>query len=73
MNNTRVGYGVAFNVLKFLTEKFNFTYEIINITENVIGSTENGGDQGLEQAFDQNVIILSLLLINQCHINSTVK
>lgn len=37
-NGRPVGKGVAFKVLEFLTEKFNFTINIVPLEKNIIGS-----------------------------------
>lgn len=37
-NGTRQGKGVAFELVNFLQEKFNFTYEVLVPENNVIGS-----------------------------------
>lgn len=36
-----VGRGVAFEILKFLTQKFNFTVNVSTVKENIIGSSED--------------------------------
>lgn len=41
VNGTRVGMGVSFEILEFLTEKFNFTYELIIPEKNTVGSTND--------------------------------
>ncbi|EDV96616.1 glutamate receptor ionotropic, delta-1 [Drosophila grimshawi] len=38
-NGTRIGRGVSFQVIDFLQEKFNFTYEVVVPQDNIIGST----------------------------------
>lgn len=40
-NGVLVGKGIAFNLFNVLTEKFNFTYELILPTNNIIGSTDD--------------------------------
>lgn len=37
-NGTRVGRGVSFQIIEFLQEKFNFTYEVVVPQDNIIGS-----------------------------------
>lgn len=37
-NGTREGLGVAFELIDFLKEKFNFTYEVVLPEGNIIGS-----------------------------------
>lgn len=39
-NGTTRGMGVAFELLKFLTEKFNFTYELVKPPRNILGSSD---------------------------------
>lgn len=34
------GLGVAFELLEFLTEKFNFTYELVRPQRNILGSSD---------------------------------
>lgn len=53
-NGTMVGKGVAFEVLKFLTEKFNFTIKLVNITSNIIGSSDDKNGSIIE-AFEKSV------------------
>lgn len=36
----RVGKGVAFEILDFLAEKLNFTYDLIKPQRNIMGSTD---------------------------------
>lgn len=38
-NGQMVPDGVAFQILQFLTKKFNFTFEIIKPSMNIYGST----------------------------------
>lgn len=38
-NGTRVGRGVSFQIIGFLQEKFNFTYDVVVPQDNIIGST----------------------------------
>lgn len=40
-NGNKTGLGVAFQLLSFLTKKFNFTYEIIAPQLNIVGSTND--------------------------------
>ncbi|XP_017080167.1 glutamate receptor ionotropic, delta-1 [Drosophila eugracilis] len=37
-NGTRIGRGVSFQIINFLKEKFNFTYEVVTPQDNIIGS-----------------------------------
>lgn len=37
-NGTRVGHGVSFQIIEFLQEKFNFTYEVVVPQDNILGS-----------------------------------
>lgn len=48
-----VGEGVAFKILEFLTDKFNFTYELVNLTSNIIGSSED--KEGIVKVFESKV------------------
>lgn len=41
VNGSLVGTGVSFDLLEFLTEKFNFTYELIVPDKNIVGSTQD--------------------------------
>ncbi|XP_053675806.1 glutamate receptor ionotropic, delta-2 [Anopheles nili] len=41
VNGTIVGAGVAFDLLEFLMEKFNFTYELVMPEQNIVGSTQD--------------------------------
>lgn len=38
-NGTRVGLGVSFQIMEFLQDKFNFTYDVVVPQDNIIGST----------------------------------
>lgn len=38
-NGTRVGLGVSFQIIEFLQDKFNFTYDVVVPQDNIIGST----------------------------------
>lgn len=40
-NGTAVGQGVAFELLSFLTKKFNFTYQLVQPAKNILGSTQD--------------------------------
>lgn len=40
-NGNKTGFGVAFQLLSFLTKKFNFTYEIVAPQFNIVGSTND--------------------------------
>lgn len=51
-----VGKGIAFNLLQFLMEKFNFTYEIVEHAKNIIGSREDFEGSLLESLYT-NVIL----------------
>lgn len=53
-----VGRGVAFRLLEFLMEKFNFTYEIVKHDRNIIGSIEDFNGS-LLQTLSKNVSIFS--------------
>lgn len=57
-NGKMVGEGVAFEIFKFLTNKFNFTYEIVNITNNIIGSSFEM-DGSLLESLNQSVRTIS--------------
>lgn len=39
-NGTTKGMGVAFELLEFLTEKLNFTYELVRPEKNIMGSSD---------------------------------
>uniref|UniRef100_A0A1B0CLI0 Uncharacterized protein n=2 Tax=Lutzomyia longipalpis TaxID=7200 RepID=A0A1B0CLI0_LUTLO len=41
VNDTAIGAGVSFDLLEFLTEKFNFTYEVVVPENNIVGSTQD--------------------------------
>ncbi|XP_059617045.1 glutamate receptor ionotropic, delta-1 [Phlebotomus argentipes] len=41
INGSLTGTGVSFDLLEFLTEKFNFTYELIVPEKNILGSTQD--------------------------------
>ncbi|XP_035893437.1 glutamate receptor ionotropic, delta-1 [Anopheles stephensi] len=41
INGTYVGAGVAFDLLEFLMEKFNFTYELVMPEQNIVGSSND--------------------------------
>uniref|UniRef100_A0A182JGR2 Ionotropic glutamate receptor C-terminal domain-containing protein n=1 Tax=Anopheles atroparvus TaxID=41427 RepID=A0A182JGR2_ANOAO len=41
LNGTIVGGGVAFDLLEFLMEKFNFTYELVMPEQNIVGSSND--------------------------------
>ena len=62
INGTRVGMGVAFQLLEFLTEKFNFTYEIVLTEKNVVGSTKDMDGSILKLLQDG----VSLLIVEKC-------
>lgn len=42
----KIGLGVAFQLLSFLTKKFNFTYEMIAPESNIVGSSESDDYEG---------------------------
>lgn len=46
--NSSLGYGVAFELLEFLTEKFNFTYNLVRPEKNILGSTQQFNGSILE-------------------------
>lgn len=46
-----VGKGVAFKLFKFLTDKFNFSYEIVKHSRNIIGSREDFNGSLLETLY----------------------
>lgn len=57
-----VGQGVAFKVLDFLTEKFNFTINIVPLGENIIGSkTDYSGS--LVECLNESVCITYCYLL----------
>ncbi|XP_050080353.1 glutamate receptor ionotropic, kainate 2 [Anopheles maculipalpis] len=41
INGTYIGAGVAFDLLEFLMEKFNFTYELVMPEQNIVGSSND--------------------------------
>nr|XP_040234814.2 glutamate receptor ionotropic, delta-1 [Anopheles coluzzii] len=41
INGTYIGAGVAFELLEFLMEKFNFTYELVMPEQNIVGSSND--------------------------------
>lgn len=57
VNGKLRGAGVAFKIFEFLTDKFNFTYEIVNTTANVIGSSSEMEGSILE-SLNQTVRLL---------------
>ncbi|XP_030385532.1 glutamate receptor ionotropic, delta-1 [Scaptodrosophila lebanonensis] len=54
-NGTRLGRGVSFELLDFLQEKFNFTYEVIVPQDNIIGSTTDFDRSLIEMVNNSNV------------------
>ncbi|XP_052869720.1 probable glutamate receptor [Anopheles cruzii] len=48
INGTIVGGGVAFDLLEFLMEKFNFTYELVMPQQNIVGSSNDMAGSVLE-------------------------
>lgn len=48
VNGTLVGKGVAFQLLNFIMEKYNFTYEIVKHDRNIIGSPDDFSGSLLE-------------------------
>ncbi|XP_063708736.1 glutamate receptor ionotropic, delta-2 [Culicoides brevitarsis] len=54
-NGVLVGKGIAFNLFNVLTEKFNFTYELILPKNNIIGSTDDFAGSLLEQVQTKQV------------------
>ncbi|XP_049296784.1 glutamate receptor ionotropic, delta-2 isoform X1 [Anopheles funestus] len=41
INGSYIGAGVAFDLLEFLMEKFNFTYELVMPEQNIVGSSND--------------------------------
>uniref|UniRef100_A0A182QRA1 Ionotropic glutamate receptor L-glutamate and glycine-binding domain-containing protein n=1 Tax=Anopheles farauti TaxID=69004 RepID=A0A182QRA1_9DIPT len=48
INGSYVGAGVAFDLLEFLMEKFNFTYELVMPEQNIVGSSNDMGGSVLQ-------------------------
>lgn len=40
-NGKLVGKGVAFTMFHFLMDRYNFTYEIVKLEKNIIGSIDD--------------------------------
>lgn len=57
-----VGKGVAFQLLQFMMEKFNFTYEIIKHDRNIIGSPDDFNGSLLQSLYT-NVRNYSLSIV----------
>lgn len=55
-NGTTKAKGVAFELLEFLTEKLNFTYELVRPEKNIMGSSDQYNGSILEM-LDTQVII----------------
>lgn len=47
-NGSSKGFGVAFELLEFLTEKFNFTYDLVKPQRNIMGSSQQYNGSILE-------------------------
>ncbi|XP_033149329.1 LOW QUALITY PROTEIN: glutamate receptor ionotropic, kainate 2 [Drosophila busckii] len=61
-NGTRVGHGVSFQLINFLQEKFNFTYEVVVPQDNILGSTIDF-DRSLVEMVNKSVSSLKLKLV----------
>lgn len=60
-NGKPVGRGVAFKVLEFLTEKFNFTINIVPLEKDIIGSkTDYQGS--LVECLNESVSYMSFVV-----------
>lgn len=71
-NGVWVGKGIAFNIFNILTEKFNFTYELVLSKNNIIGSTNDFSGSLLElvqgKEVDVAVAFLPILADARQHI-----
>lgn len=52
-NNTLVGKGIAFDLINFIRDKYEFTYSIVLPQEDVLGDLKNKG--GLFEMLAENV------------------
>ena len=59
INGTLRGRGVAFEVLDFLMEKFEFNYELIMPQNNIVGSTTDLAGSILQLVADNKVDIVA--------------
>lgn len=59
-NGTRIGQGVSFQIIEFLQEKFNFTYDVVVPQDNIIGSTTDF-DRSLIEMVNTSVSIEFML------------
>lgn len=65
VNGTRVGRGVAFNLLNVLMKKYNFTYELQMPKNNIVGSTNDMDGSMIEllqtgvKIFEHNLTMFS--------------
>lgn len=55
-----VGKGVAFQLLQFMMDKYNFTYEIIKHDRNIIGSQEDSNGSLLQSLYSNVSKVLDL-------------
>ena len=63
-NGTYEGHGVSFELIKFLSKKFNFTYEIIKPKENKIGSSLDF-ENSLIELVNKSVSIFIIFILIQ--------
>ncbi|EDW70384.1 glutamate receptor ionotropic, delta-1 [Drosophila virilis] len=61
-NGTRVGRGVSFQIIGFLQEKFNFTYDVVVPQDNIIGSTTDL-DRSLIEMVNNSLVDLAAAFI----------
>lgn len=67
-----VGKGVAFKLLQFLMDKYNFTYEIVKHERNIIGSQDDFNGSLLQSLYS-NVSALFPFLCNYINIPKPKK
>lgn len=56
-----VGKGIAFQLLQFMMDKYNFTYEIVKHDRNIIGSQEDFNGS-LIQSLYSNVSVIFIFI-----------
>ncbi|XP_064544875.1 glutamate receptor 2 [Drosophila montana] len=61
-SGTRVGRGVSFQIIGFLQEKFNFTYDVVVPQDNIIGSTADL-DRSLIEMVNNSLVDLAAAFI----------
>lgn len=68
-NGKPVGKGVAFKALDFLTLKFNFTFNIVQLDKDIIGSKSDYAGS-LVECLNESVCICSILSPRLSKLNS---